>query len=90
MEDTANFEDFDTKLIDVDLDAVKNVPWDTYRALIVNSEATETSVLLSLVSGTITTLEKRVPLSMYQSCEVGSSVYVNLIECSPVCHPLFC
>jgi len=61
--------------------------WKAYRALIVNSDATRTSVLQSVVSGKVSPLQERTPLSVRRDYKLDKTVF-NLIECSPVCPSL--
>jgi len=66
------------------VDLRKEPLWRTYRGVIVNPSVTTTSVLRSLVSGNITSVQPGTLLSVHCDYRLDNGVVFNLMECSPV------
>jgi len=61
-----------------------------YRAVVVNSDVTTTSVLSSVIGGKIRTLQPGTPLSVHCNYKLDGGIVFNLMECSPVSPAMFC
>lgn len=72
-----------------DADLRKEPLWRTYRGLIVHTDVTTTSIVQSLVSGKITSLQPGTPLSVHCDYKLDNGIVFNLIECLPVSLSLF-
>jgi len=61
-----------------------------YRAVVVNSDVTTTSVLSSVIGGKISALQPGTPLSVHCNYKLDGGIVFNLMECSPVSPAMFC